>query len=85
MASKYLAVFENPAGADVLEHLKKMLGVEDTLEPEEWVSLNGPVGEVVTPIPLDPLAMAKRLGQKSVYWKIIAIIRSAKEEKSNES
>ena len=78
---KYLATFESPAGQDVLEHLKAILGVEDTIEPEELINrAKGAEGERDL-VPIDAIAMAKRLGQRSVYWKIIAIMRAAKEVK----
>jgi len=78
ITDKYVATFESPAGEAVLEHLKMMLGVEDTLEPEEFLNLNKEAEGERDRVSIDPIAMAKRLGQRSVYWKIIAILRSGK-------
>lgn len=58
-----------------------MLGVEDTLEPEELMNHAKAQENERDQIPIDVVAMAKRLGQRSVYWKITAIIRMAKEKK----
>jgi hypothetical protein len=81
ITDKYVATFESPAGQEVLEHLKKMLGVEDTLEPEEFLNMSKEAEGERDRVSIDPIAMAKRLGQRTVYWKIVAIIRSGKESK----
>lgn len=78
---KYLATFESPAGKEVLDHLRVMLGVEDTIEPEELINRAKAAEGERSSIPIDAIGMAKRLGQRSVYWKIMAIIRAAKEKK----
>ena len=82
LPDKYLATFESPAGKEVLKHLRVMLGVEDTIEPEELIN-NAKFAEGErSQISIDPIGMAKRLGQRSVYWKIKALIRTAKERKN---
>ena len=78
---KYLATFESPAGKEVLDHLRVILGVEDTIEPEELINRAKAAEGERDQVPIDVIAMAKRLGQRSVYWKIVAIIRAAKEKK----
>lgn len=85
MDDKYLVVFDSPAGKEVLDHLRVILGVEDTIEPEELINKAKAAEGERDQVPIDVIAMAKRLGQRSVYWKIVAMIRSAKEKRNNES
>jgi hypothetical protein len=79
----YLAVFDNPAGQRVLKHLESMFGAKDTLEPEELVNKSHEAEGSLLRVHIDPLAMSKRHGLRSAYWKIYAMIENARKEKSS--
>ena len=79
----YLAVFDNPAGVRVLKHLDSMFGARDTIEPEEIINKSHESEGSLIRVPIDPVAMAKRQGLRSAYWKICAMIESARKEKSS--
>jgi len=76
----YKTTFNTPSGERVLEHLEKMFGVRDTIEPEEMLNKEHEADGGRIRFPLDPIAMAKRLGLRSAYWKIRAILQTAEEQ-----
>ncbi len=81
----YLATFDNHNGERVLAHLEKMFGVRDTIEPEELINKALEGNNQLERIPLDPMALAKRQGLKSAYWKIVAVLEAAREVVVDES
>ena len=76
----YTTVFKNPHGARVLEHMEKMFGVKDTIEPEEMLNKHHEAEGSTVRHQIDSHAMAKRLGLRSAYWKIQAILETAEEK-----
>lgn len=80
-------LFESENGARVLDYLKKVLGVEQTLEPEEVYNKEMEASERPERLSIDPYAMAKRQGMRSAYFKIVALIQQGTrimEKESNE-
>jgi len=75
-----VSTFDTPAGKDVLDHLETMFGVRDTIEPEEMLNKHLEAAGEHTRCPIDSHAMAKRLGLRSAYWKIRAILERAEKE-----
>ncbi len=85
LGDNYLAVFCTPSGERVLKHLEAMFGVKDTLEPEEAMNKAFDALGEKQRMPIDVIGMAKRQGLRAAYWKIHAMIESAKERKTSES
>jgi len=83
LSDAYLAVFSTPAGERVLKHLESMFGARDTIEPEEIINKSHESEGSLIRVPIDPVAMAKRQGLRSAYWKIFAMIENARNEKSS--
>tara|TARA_R100000951_G_scaffold24965_1_gene21176 strand:+ start:7552 stop:7818 length:267 start_codon:yes stop_codon:yes gene_type:complete len=75
----YVTTFKTPAGERVLKHLETMFGVRDTIEPEEMLNKHLEATGETKRCPIDSHAMAKRLGLRSAYWKIHAILERAEE------
>jgi len=71
-------LFSTEAGNRVLEYLKRVLHVEETLEPEERVNKELEASGRHERIPIDPMAFSKRQGCRSAYYKIEALIRQGK-------
>ena len=76
----YKSTFDTPAGGRGLEHLEIMFGVRDTIEPEEMLNKEHEAEGGRIRFPLDPIAMAKRLGLRAAYWKIRAILKTAEDK-----
>lgn len=75
----YRSTFKTPHGERVLKHLEIMFGVRDTIEPEEMLNKHLEASGEHTRCPIDSHAMAKRLGLRSAYWKIQALLERAEE------
>jgi len=80
-------IFRSEKGQRVLDYLRRVLHVEDTLEPEEQLNRDLEAAEKIERVPIDPIGFAKRQGARAAYFKIEALIRQGKrmrEEDSNE-
>ncbi len=78
-------IFETEKGQRVLEYLRRVLHVEDTLEPEEKINKDLEAAERHERIPIDPIAFAKRQGARAAYFKIEALIRQGKRMREEDS
>ncbi len=78
-------IFETEKGKRVLEYLRRVLHVEDTLEPEEKINRDLEAADRVERIPIDPIAFAKRQGARAAYFKIEALIRQGKRMREEDS
>ena len=78
-------IFETEKGQRVLEYLRRVLHVEDTLEPEEKINRDLEAADRVERIPIDPIAFAKRQGARAAYFKIEALIRQGKRMREEDS
>lgn len=80
-------IFKSEKGQRVLDYLRRVLHVEDTLEPEEKLNRDLEAAGNPERVPIDPIAFAKRQGARAAYFKIEALIRQGqrmREEDSNE-
>lgn len=80
-------LFSSDNGKRVLEYLRRVLHVEDTLEPEEQLNRDLEASGRAERVQIDPIAFAKRQGMKAAYFKIEALIRQGdrmSKEKDNE-
>ena len=78
-------IFETEKGKRVLEYLRRVLHVEDTLEPEEKINRDLEAADRVERITIDPIAFAKRQGARAAYFKIEALIRQGKRMREEDS
>lgn len=78
-------IFKTEKGKRVLDYLRKVLHVEETLEPEEKMNKDLEAAGRIERIPIDPIAFAKRQGSRSAYYKIIALIRQGKRMREEDS
>ena len=78
-------IFETEKGKRVLEYLRRVLHVEDTLEPEEKINRDLEAADRVERIPIDPIAFAKRQGARAAYFKIEALILQGKRMREEDS
>lgn len=80
-------LFSSEKGKRVLDYLRRVLHVEDTLEPEERLNKELEGAGRVERVHIDPIAFAKRQGCRAAYFKIEALVRQGermKEEASRE-
>lgn len=80
-------LFSSDEGVRVLEYLRRVLHVEDTLEPEEQLNRDLEAANRHERVQIDPIGFAKRQGMKSAYYKIEALIKQGGrmvKEKDNE-
>ena len=61
-------LFEGQLGQKVMGYLETVSGAMHSLEPEEIVSR-----ESGNAVPICPIGMAKRAGQKAFYWRLTAM------------
>jgi len=62
-------LFESDLGKKVLGYLETLSGAMHSLEPEEVEAR-----ETGKSVPICPIGMAKRNGQRAFFWRIIAMI-----------
>lgn len=80
-------LFSSDEGKRVLEYLRRVLHVEDTLEPEEQLNRDLEASGRAERVQIDPIGFAKRQGMKAAYFKIEALVRQGDrmaKEKDNE-
>ena len=80
-------IFKSEKGQRVLDYLRRVLHVEDTLEPEEKLNRDLEAAGHPERVPIAPIAFATRPGARAAYFKIEALIRQGqrmREEDSNE-
>ena len=74
-------LFSSEKGKRVLEYLRRVLHVEDTLEPEEQLNRDLEAAGRVERVQIDPIAFAKRQGARAAYFKIEALVRQGRKMK----
>jgi len=62
-------LFESDLGKKVLGYMETLSGAMHSLEPEEVEAR-----ETGKSVPICPIGMSKRNGQRAFYWRIIAMI-----------
>lgn len=68
------------SGQEFLKYMKQVCHVEETLEPEEVYNKEMQSAGLPHRFPLDPLGLAKRSGMKSIYYKIIALLKQGERQ-----
>ena len=77
-------LFSSDEGDRVLEYLRRVLHVEDTLEPEEQLNRELEGAGRVERVHIDPIAFAKRQGCRAAYFKIEALVRQGEKMREKE-
>ena len=78
-------IFTSEKGQRVMDYLKRVLHVEDTLEPEERLNRDLEAAERTERVPIGPIAFAKRQGARAAYFKIQALIQQGKRMREEDS
>lgn len=68
------------SGKEFLRYLKQVCHVEETLEPEEVYNKEMKTAGLPNRLALDPLGIAKRSGMKSIYYKIVALMKQGERD-----
>ena len=77
-------LFSSEKGQRVMEYLRRVLHVEDTLEPEEQLNRELEGAGRVERVHIDPIAFAKRQGCRAAYFKIEALVRQGEKMREKE-
>lgn len=80
-------ILSTEKGQRVMDYLRRVLHVEETLEPEEQMNRDLEAAGRVERIKIDPIAFAKRQGARAAYFKIEALVRQGRrirDEEANE-
>jgi hypothetical protein len=77
----YYACFANPAGERVLRHLRRILGVDETITPEEALNetLDRQQRWEVPRRTVDTTALHIRIGMARAYQKLNVLVERARE------
>ena len=82
--SDFGIVFDTPEGKRVLDWMEQAFQVRVTVEPEEALNKELELAGEKSRVQIDIVAMSKRQGMKTAYWKVRAMIDEALALKNRE-